>query len=255
LTGQIEVDHVSFRYGPLDPLVVDDVSLKIEPGMLVAIVGRSGSGKSTLASLLLGLYTPSTGRVLYDGMNLSELDLQSVRQQLGIVTQRTYLFGSSIGSNIALVDPEIAQSDVVEAAKLAQIHGDIEQMAMRYETRLLDGGASLSGGQRQRVALARALVRRPAILLLDEATSALDAVTERDILQGIAKLHCTRIVIAHRLSTIMYADRILFMERGQLREVGTHAELMKKGGLYAKLVEGQLDNPGDPRDPAAAMLG
>jgi ATP-binding cassette subfamily B protein len=250
LTGRIEVDHVSFRYSPLDPLVVDDVSLKIEPGMLVAIVGRSGSGKSTLASLLLGLYTPASGRVLYDGIALPELDLPSVRQQLGIVTQRAYLFGSSIRGNIALVDPEMTHQDIEEAAKLAQIHGDIEQMAMRYETRLLDGGASLSGGQRQRLALARALVRRPAILLLDEATSALDAITEREIVKGLEQLRCTRIVIAHRLSTIMHADRILFMDRGRLCEIGTHQELMAQGGRYAELVAGQLD-PGraDPPRP------
>jgi ABC-type bacteriocin/lantibiotic exporter with double-glycine peptidase domain len=195
LLGRIELDHVSFRYGPLDPLVVDDVSLKIEPGQLIAIVGRSGSGKSTLASLLLGLYTPVSGRIQYDGLNLSELDLQSLRQQLGIVTQRTYLFGASIRANIALADPGLSQDEVVGAAKLAQIHDDIEQMAMRYDTRLLDGGASLSGGQRQRIALARALVRRPAILLLDEATSALDAITEREVLKGLETLNCTRIVL------------------------------------------------------------
>jgi ABC-type bacteriocin/lantibiotic exporter with double-glycine peptidase domain len=251
LTGQIEVDHVSFRYNPLEPLVIDDVSLKIEPGMLVAIVGQSGSGKSTLASLLLGLYPPDSGRVLYDGVGLADLDLQSVRQQLGIVTQRAYLFGSSVRGNIALIDPDIPQEDVVEAAKLAQIHDDIEQMAMRYDTKLLDGGASLSGGQRQRIALARALVRRPAILLLDEATSALDAITERKILKGLNSLKCTRIVIAHRLSTIRHADRILVMDRGRLCETGTHDELVKKkDGIYARLVEGQLDNNHEAAAPA-----
>jgi ABC-type bacteriocin/lantibiotic exporter with double-glycine peptidase domain len=242
LTGRIEVDHVSFRYSPLEPLVIDDVSLKIEPGMLVAIVGRSGSGKSTLASLLLGLFPPDTGRVLYDSVSLAELDLQRVRQQLGIVTQRAYLFGSSVRGNIALVDPDIPQGEVVEAAKTAQIHDEVEAMPMRYDTRLLDGGASLSGGQRQRIALARALVRRPAILLLDEATSALDAITEREILKGLDKLECTRIVIAHRLSTIRHAHRILVMDRGRLCEIGTHDELMDRNGMYARLVEDQLGN-------------
>jgi ATP-binding cassette subfamily B protein len=255
LAGRIELDHVSFRYGPLDPLVVDDVSLKIEPGQLIALVGRSGSGKSTLASLLLGLYMPVSGRIQYDGLNLSDLDLQSLRQQLGIVTQRTYLFGTSIRGNIALADPELSQDDITTAAKLAQIHGEIEQMAMRYETRLLDGGASLSGGQRQRIALARALVRRPAILLLDEATSALDAITEREVMRGLETLKCTRIVIAHRLSTIMHADCILFVDRGRLCEMGTHDELMKKGGLYAELVEGQIDKHGKAASPSIGGAG
>jgi ATP-binding cassette, subfamily B, bacterial len=242
LHGRIEVEDVSFRYGPLDPLVVKDVSLKIEPGQFVAIVGRSGSGKSSLANLLLGLYSPSDGRILYDRVNLSELDLRSVRQKLGIVTQRTHLFNSTIRANLALADPDLPLDAIVEAAKCARIHDEIEQMPMKYETLLLDGGSSLSGGQRQRIALARALVRKPAVMLLDEATSALDAITEHEVQEELGKLQCTRIVIAHRLSTIRHADCILVMDGGRLVEQGTHAELLARNGLYAQLVSTQLDN-------------
>ncbi|WP_437305415.1 peptidase domain-containing ABC transporter [Sorangium sp. So ce388] len=250
LRGRVELDHVSFRYGPLEPVVVDDVSVEIAEGQLVAIVGRSGSGKSTLASLLLGLYAPTSGRVLYDEINLCDLELQSVRQQLGIVTQRAYLFGSSIRANIALSDPELSLDAVVEAAKLAQIHDEIEQMPMGYETALIDGGGSLSGGQRQRIALARALVRRPSILLLDEATSALDAITERKVQLALETQRCTRIVIAHRLSTVLRADCILVMERGRLVQRGKHEELLRERGVYAELVQNQLGQEPDGDRPA-----
>ncbi|HEU4407279.1 MAG TPA: peptidase domain-containing ABC transporter [Polyangiaceae bacterium] len=246
LAGGIELARVSFRYGPLEPLIVDDVSLAIRPGQMVAIVGRSGSGKSTLASLLLGLYAPSAGRIAYDGVGLADLELRSVRRQLGIVTQRAYLFGTSIRANIALSDPGAPHDDVVRAAKLAQVHDEIERMPMGYETVLTDGGGSLSGGQRQRIALARALLRRPAVLLLDEATSALDAITERRVQEALEGLEATRIVIAHRLSTVMRADCILVMDRGKLVERGTHQELVAAGGLYAELVASQLERPGQP---------
>ena len=249
LRGQIELDGVSFSYGPLDPVVVRDVSVKVESGEMVAIVGRSGSGKSSLASLLLGLHRPTSGRILYDGMNLVDLDLRSVRTQLGIVTQRSYLFGTSVRANIALAVPDISLDAVMDAAKKAQIHDDIVRMPMGYETLLLDGGGSLSGGQRQRISLARALVRTPAILLLDEATSALDTITERAVQRELDRLRCTRVVIAHRLSTIMRADRILVMDEGRLVEQGTHAELMGRGGLYAELVATQV---GDQAELAAA---
>jgi ABC-type bacteriocin/lantibiotic exporter with double-glycine peptidase domain len=240
LKGRITLEHVSFRYGPAAPLVVSDVSVDITPGQFVAIVGRSGSGKSTLARLLVGLYAPTSGRILYDGMDLAELEVRSLRRQMGIVPQQPFLFGSSIRQNIAIADPSLSLEAVTDAARLAAIHDDVLAMPMGYETLLLDGGASLSGGQRQRVALARALVHKPAVLLLDEATSALDALTEAQVHGSIARLHSTRIVIAHRLSTVVNADMILVMQDGQLVEQGTHTLLLARGGPYATLVGAQV---------------
>lgn len=237
LSGAISLEEVSFRYGPALPLVVQGVSVHIQAGQLVAIVGRSGAGKSTLANLLLGLYLPTSGRVLYDGQDLNGLDLRSVRGQMGIVLQDAYLFGgSTIRDNITLGDPWLSLDTVVAAAKLARVHDDIIAMPMQYDTLLADRGGSLSGGQRQRLALARALVRRPAVLLLDEATSALDAVTEAQVQAALASLSCTRVVIAHRLSTIMEADVILVMDEGRLVEAGTHEELLARQGAYMELV-------------------
>jgi ABC-type bacteriocin/lantibiotic exporter with double-glycine peptidase domain len=246
LKGSIELEKVSFRYGATSPLVVQDVSLKIEPGQMVAIVGRSGAGKSTLANLLLGLYLPTSGRVSYDGLELANLDLRSLRSQMGIVLQDPSFFGSSLRDNITLASPELPLERVIDAAKLASIHDDIMAMPMQYDTLLVDRGSALSGGQRQRLALARALVHRPAVLLLDEATSALDAITEAQVQQALASLKCTRVVIAHRLSTIRRADVIVVMDAGRVVETGTHEELVTRGGYYSKLVNAQMEQPAAP---------
>ncbi|HET9080617.1 MAG TPA: peptidase domain-containing ABC transporter [Trebonia sp.] len=251
LSGQIRADDVSFSYGPLAPTVVSGVSLEIQPGQHIGIVGRSGSGKSTLAHLLLGLYRPTSGHIEFDGLDLGGLDAGSVRRQLGIVTQRPYVFASSVRENIALTNPELPLDVIVEAAKIACVHDDIAAMPMGYDTQLHDGGASVSGGQRQRIALARALVHRPSILLLDEATSELDTVTEQKIYTNLDVISSTTIVIAHRLSTIRNADLILVMDQGRIVEAGSHEQLVSRQGAYAALVHAQSGTG----QPAASLNG
>jgi len=241
LKGRIELKQVSFRYGPRAPLVLRDVSLVIEPGQKVALVGRTGSGKSTLSMLLLGLYEPTDGEILYDGVPMQSLDVRTLRSQLGVVLQESFLFSGSIRENIAFNDPSMSLDQVVQAARLAAIHDEIARMGMGYETMLAEGGAGLSGGQRQRLSIARALSHQPAILLLDEATSHLDVVTEQLLDRQLDDLRCTRIVIAHRLSTIRNADLIVVVDEGAIVERGTHRELLALGGHYAALLSGQLD--------------
>ncbi|WP_434426470.1 peptidase domain-containing ABC transporter [Nannocystis pusilla] len=239
LSGRIQAEAVTFRYSEAVPPAVREVSVRVEPGQFVAVVGGSGAGKSTLAKLLVGLYSPQGGRVLYDGIDIAGLDLRSVREQLGVVTQRGDLFGVSVRENIALGRPEISLDEVIDAAKRAAIHDEIMALPMAYDTILADRGASMSGGQRQRLVLARALVGKPAMLLLDEATSNLDTVTEAAIQRSLASLQCTRIVIAHRLSTVVDADLILVMDGGRIVESGTHRQLLTHGDVYRRLYERQ----------------
>ena len=239
LRGPIELVNVSFRYDTTSARVLDNVSLVIEPGQKVALVGRTGSGKSTLGRLLLGLHRPTDGDILFDGISLDKVDLHALRGGVGVVTQEPSIFSGSIRSNIAFNDPFIPLKVVTEAARLAEISEDIERMPMGYDTWLSENGNSLSGGQRQRVSIARALAHGPDVLLFDEATSHLDAVSERKIENNLSQIPCTRIVIAHRLSTVRDADLILVLDQGKVVERGTHDELMRMGGKYADLVSSQ----------------
>lgn len=241
LTGRIELTHVSFRYSPTAPLVLHDVSLVIEPGKKVALVGPTGSGKSTLVLLLLGLYTPVAGDTLYDDIPLRHLDRHTLRSQFGVVLQESFLFSGAIRQNIAFNDPDLPFEQVAEAARLAAIDDEIARMPMGYETLVTEGGGGLSGGQRQRLSLARAIAHKPAFLLLDEATSHLDVQTESVVERNLGGLSCTRVVVAHRLSTVRDADLILVLKEGAIVERGTHDELLARDGYYTELIRSQLE--------------
>ncbi len=238
LAGRITLDEVVFRYRPDGQEVLKGVSLDIAPGEVVGIVGRSGSGKSTLTKLVQRLYVPERGRVLVDGVDLALADSTSLRRQMGVVLQENVLFARGIRDNIALADPGAPLEAVMQAAKLAGAHDFILELPEGYDTLVGEHGSTLSGGQRQRIAIARALMTNPRVLIFDEATSALDYESER-IIQNNMKAICqgrTVLIIAHRLSAVRDANRIVVMERGQIVEVGTHAELLRHElGHYTRL--------------------
>ena len=238
ITGRIELDQVVFRYRPDGPEVLRGISLTVEPGQVIGLVGRSGSGKSTLTKLVQRLYLPERGRVLVDGMDLALADTSSLRRQIGVVLQENMLFNRSIRENISLADPGMPMAGVIGAAKLAGAHDFILELPEGYDTMVGEHGATLSGGQRQRIAIARALITNPRILIFDEATSALDYESER-IIQNNMQAICqgrTVLIIAHRLSAVRHAHRILVVDRGQIVEQGSHAELLAhEAGHYARL--------------------
>jgi subfamily B ATP-binding cassette protein HlyB/CyaB len=238
LKGQIEFDQVHFRYRADGSEVLRGVSLQIAAGEVIGVVGRSGSGKSTLTRLLQRLYVPERGRVLVDGMDLALADVSSLRRQIGVVLQDNMLFNRSIRENIALSDPGAPLEAVMHAATMAGAHEFILELPEGYDTMVGEHGTSLSGGQRQRVAIARALIGNPRILIFDEATSALDYESERIIQQNMQSICAGRtvIIIAHRLSAVRDANRILVVDRGQIVEQGSHAELLThQAGHYSRL--------------------
>lgn len=234
--GRIEFRNVTFRY-PDGTEALSNVSFVLEPGTSLALVGPSGAGKSTIADLILRFYDPTEGQVLFDGIDIRELDVAWLREQIGVVPQFTFLFGGSISENLRMARPAATDEEIHRAVGLAHAEEFVTQLPQRYDTPVGEQGIRLSGGQRQRVAIARALVREPALLLLDEATSALDAESERAVTEALDEVmqQRTTLFIAHRLTTAARADRILVMSRGEAIEMGSHSELLEKGGAYAGL--------------------
>jgi len=239
LQGRIEVQNVDFRYAEDSPQILNDVSLRVEPGEFVAIVGGSGSGKSTLLRLLLGFEKPDLGTVSYDGIDLSTLNIQAVRRQIGVVMQNGqlqpgFVLQTIIGSSTLTVD------DAWDAAKMAGIDEDIRKMPMGMYTVISEGSESISGGQKQRLLIAGALVRKPSIIFFDEATSALDNRTQEVVSESLESLNSSRVVIAHRLSTIKNADRIYCLDGGRIVQQGTYEELMAVDGFFRELAMRQI---------------
>lgn len=244
IQGHIRLENVTFRYrSDSDLNILENLSFEIKPGQMVALVGRSGSGKTTISKLILGLYPPTDGKILIDGHDITSISLRSLRQQVGVVDQDTFLFGGTIRENISLGHPGASLAEVDQAAKLAGAEEFIKKLPMGYETQIGEGGGMLSGGQRQRIAIARALLGNPKLLILDEATSHLDTESERIIQRNLNSIlkGRTTLVIAHRLSTVRNADLILVMDKGVLIESGNHEELMARRGHYFYLNQQQLD--------------
>jgi NHLM bacteriocin system ABC transporter ATP-binding protein len=239
LKGEIELSHLFFRYSADAAYVVKDFSLKIKPGEFVAFVGGSGCGKSTLMRLMLGFELPEKGSIYFDGQDLSTLDLRLVRQQLGVVLQDSRVLPADIFRNIVGTSSRTIE-EAWEAAEAAGLAEDVRQMPMQMHTYVSEGGGGFSGGQKQRLLIARALVNKPKIIFMDEATSALDNRTQAIVTQSLDRLRATRIVIAHRLSTIQNAERICYLEGGEIKEMGNFQELMAKNGLFAELARRQM---------------
>lgn len=239
LTGRVEFNNLSFRYAPEKPLVLENIAMTIKPGQFVAIVGSSGSGKSSLLRLLLGFEQPETGAVYFDGQDLAEISVKSVRSQMGVVLQHGQLMAGDIYSNIVGSLP-LSIDDAWVAAEMVGLADDIRAMPMGIHTMISEGASNISGGQRQRVLIARSIVNRPRIIVFDEATSALDNRTQAIVTESLEKLKATRIIVAHRLSTICNADYIYVLDKGRIAESGTFDQLMNNDGIFAAMAKRQL---------------
>lgn len=240
IDGYVEIENLSFGYDETRK-VLDNVNLTVKPGEMIGIVGRSGTGKSTLINLLMRLYDPTSGAIKIDGVDLRDYSQESLRSQMGVVLQETYLFTGSVYENIAYAKPDATYAEIIEASKAAGAHSFIVKLPDAYNTRVGERGYTLSGGERQRIAIARALLRNPKILILDEATASLDTETERRVQDALANLvkNRTTFAIAHRLSTLRNATRLIVIDRGSIAEMGTHDELMQQKGIYYSLVVAQ----------------
>ncbi len=242
ISGEVKFHNMTFGYDSHKP-VLRDINLHVQPGEMIGLVGHSGAGKSTLINLICRFYTPDSGQLEIDGEDIKQIDLNDLRQQIGVVLQDPYLFSGTIAENIAYAHPDASMEDIITAAKAANAHEFIVKFPDGYDTEVGERGGSLSGGERQRISIARAILHNPRILILDEATSSVDVETEKKIQQAIDRLvqNRTTFAIAHRLSTLRNADRLFVIEKGKGVECGSHEELMEKQGIYYKLVETQRE--------------
>ena len=243
ISGKVKFDHVSFGYKD-GVNVLHDLSLTANPGQVIAFVGPSGAGKSTIANLIPRFYDVTEGAITIDDIDIRDVTIKSLREQIGVVPQETMLFSGTIKENIRYGRLDATDEEIIEAAKAANAHNFIMNLADGYDTKIGERGITLSGGQRQRMAIARAILKNPRILILDEATSALDTESEEIVQEALDKLMVgrTSFVIAHRLSTIVHADKIVVLDNGRVQEMGTHQELMQTGGLYSHLYNIQFSN-------------
>jgi ABC-type multidrug transport system fused ATPase/permease subunit len=242
IQGEMVFDRVHFRYGSGDQ-VLHAISFKIAPGEVVALVGPSGAGKTSIANLICRFYDPVEGQVTIDGYNLRNIKLNSLRRQVAVVLQDSFLFNNTVAENLQYGKPDATEDELIAAARAANAHDFIIQLPDGYDTEIGERGVKLSGGQKQRLALARAILADPRILILDEATSSVDAEAEYLIQQALERIlkNRTALVIAHRLSTIRNADKIIVLNCGRIVETGNHEELMLHGGLYSQLYQRQME--------------
>jgi NHLM bacteriocin system ABC transporter peptidase/ATP-binding protein len=236
LRGNLELKNISFGYNPTEEPFIKNFSLSVKPGEVVALVGKTGCGKTTIAKIILGLYHPTVGTVLYDDSLRENIPNEILHNSINFVDQEIFLFSTSIRNNITLWNSTISETILLKAAKDALIHETILTRPMGYEHKIKEGGQDLSGGERQRLEIARSLITNPSILILDEATSALDSVTEAQVLQNIKRRNCSCVIVAHRLSTIKSADKIIVLDNGKIIQTGNHETLKKQKGLYQELI-------------------
>ena len=237
IKGSVAINQLDFSFGSSNNLQLNNVNIEVEPGEFIGVVGLSGSGKSTLMKLIARLYQPNSGKIQIDGIDISKVQLSSLRSQIGLVPQDGVLFEGSIADNIALNDPTVDTEDIVAAAKLACAHDFIMELPQGYATRVAEKGANFSGGQRQRLAIARMVIESPRMLILDEATSALDADTEKKVSRNLMNVMDGKTVffVTHRMATIMKANRVIVMDKGSVIEFGSPAELIENNGIFAAL--------------------